>query len=285
MSTTREQLIADWRDRLAEANAAGSPRGAWLNRVRIRLYRFLLSLYGEGRWNASAHADAQPADHDKSAVIFDLPEALPLAGKPAKSDETISAALKSVAGAQGNRCPPGTYAPGAVPASGVFSLPENSRLRRALVATESWRIVASAEWNLDVAKCHKLLKANGLHPRLVNCAGHELIEVISDEQPKAVRLIRQNHLKLLLPPLGCRPLRNAATKLPPAWELYASLVIHFLGFTFLLSAGLVSLLVLVQLPVGKPLPLIELIFSAEFAVIWIAVSGATLLAGYLRMLR
>ena len=53
MSTPRDQLIADWQNRLAAASEApeeATSRAAWLVRLRTRLYHFLLSLYGEGNW-------------------------------------------------------------------------------------------------------------------------------------------------------------------------------------------------------------------------------------------
>jgi len=52
---SRDELIADWHKRLAAAEqsqADASKRSQWLARMRVRIYQFLLSLYGEGNWNA-----------------------------------------------------------------------------------------------------------------------------------------------------------------------------------------------------------------------------------------
>ena len=81
---TRPDLIADWQTRLAAAEegagCASSP--GWLQRARVRLYRFLLSLYGDGGWNADAPLNAiataiacacrmSPRSSSISALSFD----------------------------------------------------------------------------------------------------------------------------------------------------------------------------------------------------------------------
>src|SRR5262245_15490181 len=100
MSLTRDKLISDWRTRLAAAEAepvSSSLRRAWLVRVQMRLYRFLLSLYGNGVWRADEHA-ASP-----QPVVFDSAEAESLSGKPAKDLGKIRSVLKSVANSQDHR--------------------------------------------------------------------------------------------------------------------------------------------------------------------------------------
>ena len=109
MATTRDQLIADWQKRLAAASEAPdepTSRAVWLAHLRVRLYRFLLSLYGEGDWNAPEGAPESP-----SSVVIDA-QTLPLAGKPAKDEDAIRAVLKSVAGACENKPQAGPFAAG-----------------------------------------------------------------------------------------------------------------------------------------------------------------------------
>ena len=51
------QLVAYWRSRLIvsqEQYQTGSPHLRWLRRVYIRVYRFLLSQYGEAREGAES---------------------------------------------------------------------------------------------------------------------------------------------------------------------------------------------------------------------------------------
>src|SRR5437763_6104071 len=98
----RDQLIADWQNRLATASDVEEPpssRAAWLARLRQRLYRLLLSLYGDGHWNAPFRIEPPASPSVADSVVFDAPEALPLVGKPAKSDDTIRSVLDTVASA------------------------------------------------------------------------------------------------------------------------------------------------------------------------------------------
>ena len=91
-AASREQLIAEWRERLSAAEASSTDsttRPAWLLRIRIRLYRFLLSLYGDGDWSASPQQATEPP-----SLVFDSADALALEGKPAKGEERIRAALR-----------------------------------------------------------------------------------------------------------------------------------------------------------------------------------------------
>jgi hypothetical protein len=286
MTVTREELVADWRGRLVNAEAVpigASKRLAWLVRVRIRLYRFLLSLYGDAGWNAAPNS---PADESTASVVFDSPDVLPLAGKPAKSEGKIRAVLKSVANSQDNRCPRGTFDSSWPPATGAFKWPEESWMRRALVATDIWRVVASEEWNLDVHKCRQLLEANGLHPRLTNCLGHEVLEVVGDEHPKAHRLILQNRDKLQLPLMMRRPPRALPQAAPlPPWLRIVATGILFLGFTFAIAWGLVAILTLSQMPFGKKILLADLLFSADFLGVWVSVVAVPFLVAYLLVLR
>src|SRR5262245_5936502 len=108
MPATREELIADWRERLAAAEEPVTPdssRAAWLARLRMRVYRFLLSLYGGGDWNAPEQIAERQREHNDSVVID--AGALPLAGKPAKGESAIRATLESVAKARENASAPG----------------------------------------------------------------------------------------------------------------------------------------------------------------------------------
>src|SRR3954470_20032276 len=103
MPTTHDDLIADWRKRLADASAVSpdaSARPAWLIRLRIRLYRFLLSLYESGDWNASKGMELPVADVTGDAVTSAAAASVRLDGKPAKSTDVIRHTLSSIATAQ-----------------------------------------------------------------------------------------------------------------------------------------------------------------------------------------
>lgn len=181
MATTREQLIADWHRRLAEAEdipGEQSSRPAWMTRLRLRLYRFLISLYGEGGWSAGETA----ADHELSSppdvVVAD--QALPLAGKPAKDESSIRAALQSFAA--GREEPT---------AAGPLILGTDHT---------TWVVVASTNWGLDPQRSSDTLRAKGINSRLVCRAEETTVEVLALHRATAMALIASQLGRLTLPP-------------------------------------------------------------------------------------
>jgi len=185
--TAREQLIADWQNRLASASdiREESPsRSAWLSRLRIRLYQFLLSLYGDGQWRAPSKT---ATDSSKSHDVVIEPGVLPLAGKPAKDDSKIRATLESVASAREHPAELGPLAAG--------------------FGRDAWVIIASAGGGIDPQLCADALKAKGIIPRLVGRYEDVTVEVLAQHAAVAAKLITSQRGKLL----GPRPVR----RLPP----------------------------------------------------------------------
>ncbi len=100
----REQLIRDWRDRLAQSEAeleCGSPNRRWVKRIYVRLYRFLLAIYGRGDWTAddalsSTDGTDMPDDdsHQSHMELIDL--RTEIGGTPPKSVARIRQTLKTV---------------------------------------------------------------------------------------------------------------------------------------------------------------------------------------------
>jgi len=180
----RDQLIADWQERLVAAETepvAGSPHRAWLARVRSRLYRFLLSLYGEGSWRASGQSPADAPQSGSTGIVFDSPEAESLTGKPAKQPGKIRSVLKTVASSQDHRLPAGS-------------------LSGAEVVANRWLIVASedARWNLP--RSQSLLRSYGVECRMVRYAGKWAIEVPAADHYQAWQLLDERRDKLQRPP-------------------------------------------------------------------------------------
>jgi hypothetical protein len=166
-ATSREQLIAEWRERLAAAETAPAEpttRPAWLVRVKIRLYRFLLSLYGDGDWSASPQQATEPP-----SLVFDSSDASALEGKPAKDEERIRAALTAVASAKAN-------------------VPELGPLADGLPA-DSWVVAATTKHHWLAREAFQLLRNNGLHPRLRDQGRESRIEVQAGERSEAFALI------------------------------------------------------------------------------------------------
>jgi hypothetical protein len=210
--TAREQLISDWRKRLAAAEAspdAGSLRAAWLVHMRRRLYRFLLSLYGDGAWRSSLPDEvSQTTNRVPAGVVFDSADTLPLAGKPAKSEGTIRAVLKAVAGAQDQPYESGPWVQG-------FSQGE-------------WVVVCAASDGLDLARCVQLLGSEGIVTRCLQMQSDVVIAVPAILAPQARTAVRSNLRRLRRPPPS-KPIRKASSLVfwlligigftPPFWVL------------------------------------------------------------------
>ena len=186
MATARDKLISDWRERLAAAEAVDTTaesRPAWLARLQIRLYRFLLSLYGDAEWTTAPPRRAalkSAADEALGAVVFDSSAALPLAGKPPKSLGQIQAVLKSVANAQTQTPPAGPLTQG---------LPPESWVTVALAASKHWH---------RINRVTEMLSKRGIESRLQFHGSRYVLEVHATDFEQAVQIARQ------LPPQPAR---------------------------------------------------------------------------------
>jgi hypothetical protein len=170
MAPSRDHLIADWHQRLADADgvvAEPASRAAWLRRLRTRLYRFLLSLYGNGDWNAAT--SVEPAQAEPQAGNFAAADIEPLSGKPAKTDDQIRSVLASVASSQDRR-------------------PIRGRLSGEKLAYE-WFIVAAQSSNLDVRRCQSLLQHVGLECRLNSRGIDRILEVPGPQRKQAIDIL------------------------------------------------------------------------------------------------
>ena len=175
-SAARERLIDEWRKSYAEASTAAEVAGShavWMARLKVRLYWFLLSLYGDGQWNGSAQT--KPTENQQPQPSG---EPLALDGKPAKSVGAIRAALKSVSGA----C-------------------EGNLQRGPLVAgygSEAWVVVASSGSGIDADKCGHFLKQQGVMPRIVHGKHEATVAVRSIHESIARRLVAEQHARFEL---------------------------------------------------------------------------------------
>jgi hypothetical protein len=169
--TARDKLIAEWQDRLAAAEAAdlSSPgRPAWLARLQIRLYRFLLSLYGDSDWTTTPPrrlSRKSDADGSGDSVIFDSHEASLLCGKPAKSAGKIQAVLKSVANAQ------------------------DGPLQAGPLVAQNWVKIAGARPHETAQSCAEFFRARGICARAVDHGDESSIEVSAFDCSRAVAML------------------------------------------------------------------------------------------------
>lgn len=176
MSLTRDQLVADWRRRLAAAEERApdaAHRPAWLARVQLRLYRFLISLYGSGDWRTTDSLNSPPVDivGDKS-VVFDSPDVLPLAGKPAKEQGKIREVLKAVATAQNQSFTAGPLVAGLPP--------------------EHWVVVAVVKCAVDPDRCVKILHSQQFKVRLAHRGTEIAVEVPAADHRAALKLLLEH---------------------------------------------------------------------------------------------
>lgn len=113
--TTRAQLVARWQDQLAISEsqvASGGRRLRWLWQMRVRLYHFLLSCYGDGAWESDAPlSDASDDSHaGRACRLVDNTDRT--AGLAPKSPARIRATLKQVKVANDRADAPGPYIDG-----------------------------------------------------------------------------------------------------------------------------------------------------------------------------
>jgi hypothetical protein len=253
MPTTRDQLIADWRQQLAaaEESVAGPGRLAWLSRMRVRLYRFLLACYGKGDW-------IPPTPAERTSQTLDPAEPLPLDGKPAKSAGQIRSVLAAVAGAQGDPHAPGPLAAGLEP--------------------ESWVVAAAASSKLKTGRCYELLRAAGLHPRKRYCGDDQMVEVPACERHEALALIEQNRQRVHQPP------NTPRTQRIPLWARWAAAAIVSTWVTGLLAATVFAAIWGVSTASQAELPL-DLFNLPEFYFLWCSLFVLLLLLFGLRTIR
>jgi hypothetical protein len=173
MATSRDKLIADWRKRLATASEAPeepTSRAAWLTRLRIRLYRFLLSLYGKGDWNGLSESVelfrggySDPASAPTSVLPPDLN------GKPAKDVASIRAVLDSVADAQERPVGLGPLKDG--------------------LDAYDWVAVASSSGHVRTDRFLQLLRKAGFTARIALRGDDRFVEVYSIDYEAALALL------------------------------------------------------------------------------------------------
>ena len=253
MATKPEELIGDWRRELAaaEESVAASPRLAWLSRMKVRLYRFLLACYGGGQWQTGP-------PHRPMPLVIDTAGADALDGKPARSGSEIRSVLAAVAKAQD-----GSYAPG--PLAGGLD-------------HDSWVVVAAASSKLKIGQCARLLAAAGLHPR-TNFRGDDLmVEVPAHERHTAFEIVEQNRQRIHQPP------RTPRTQPIPLWCRFAAVVIAIVWPTAVVAWMLVAITWRSTQGAGDPHSLHDFLLKPELIPMWGSLFLATVLYVVVRFL-
>jgi hypothetical protein len=194
----RPQLLTFWRTRLAANQneiARGSPHLQWLRRAYIRVYRFLLSQYGEVQENAAAHFDSDCDDIAGVPVITDTSN-MPLVdntpdhrGRPPKTIGKIQNVLKGIHNANDRDDEPGPLAQG---------LPGTI-----------WLTVAARRERWIPEKCVRFLQQRGIPARKAARSDDVVVEVARKDFQAAAYLLHAARPYLI------------ATKSPlrPVWRL------------------------------------------------------------------
>lgn len=173
----RSDLAAYWRSRLAASEEQclhGSPHLSWLRRMYIRIYRFLLSQYGEMQ-PTTASADNPPS---AAAPLVDHTDHH---GRPPKAPGKIQAILKDIHVANDRLDKPGPLVKG-VPAG-------------------EWIVVATRRDRRWPHRSAGWLRRNGIPARVVGHGRSAVVEVRSDAVT-AIRLLDAGGESLRVRPGG-----------------------------------------------------------------------------------
>lgn len=234
---SRGKLVQDWRRRLAAAEAEDleEHRLRWLYRMRVRLYRFLLSCYRQEDWRAdeaSSTADETFADvpHGDTTTLLDVT----LNGKPAKNGGQMRAVLKAVSAAQDHPPTAGPLIHG--------------------IGEDDWIVAVSARDKLKMHGCAELLRRFGIATTLTLSD----LKVRHFDLDRAVELIRSHRDGLKLETKPGRPWISPRMAPAAEWPVRLAVLLLFLApiYTISLMLGIQCLLASTGAPIfeGPQLP-------------------------------
>lgn len=177
--TTRQDLLTHWQEQLLLAEVADDARSSWRGRIRLRLYRFLLAMYGGAVWTGSPHEADEVTSHPSPLMVSDevqLPESPDEAtlhdhGKAPRTRAEILRGLKHVRGLSDELAPPGPLQDG-LPADAPVAVATCKKAPRAR------RLMSQ-------------LRAAGFAPTLVRRANFSQIFVRASQATAALEVISQ----------------------------------------------------------------------------------------------
>lgn len=162
--TTRQELIRQWELRLAEAERADGAI-SWSDRLRQRLYRFLLAMYGGSVWpGASDDVDNSRGRASVSRLVVADDEPTH-DGKAPRSRAQILAGLKHVQGLSEELAPPGPLREG--------------------LQDDAWVVVYSSPKRQRGSLAYRMLRRAGFQPQLLRKGATSQILVVRTESAKA----------------------------------------------------------------------------------------------------
>ncbi len=163
-------LVKRWQSRLDENERLavdGPAQRQWLPRIYARIYRFLLSCYGDGDWRAD---DASNVSTERSA-LEDHTDGV--AGAAPKSVEQIRSALGAIHEACGEGADPGPLTDG--------------HLR-----DDDWIAVSSESALVSPVRCVRLLQKHNLKAMWIRRGDDTIVVVHAGQREQAMNLIKKN---------------------------------------------------------------------------------------------
>ena len=241
---SRGKLVQDWRQRLAAAEneAEEGNRLRWLYRMRVRLYRFLLSCYRDVDWRADEPSPGLSdetlfdASHGDTTTIVDVP----LDGKPAKTIGKMRAVLKSVSAAQ--------------------DLPPEAGPLTKGIEVDDWVVAVSPRDKLQMHGCQELLKRAGIK----SAWGEQgELKVRHFDLARAVEIIRHYRPALRVKRRQWIYPQVTVTSHITSWPIHLAILVFFLAPVFAIW-GALFLQLFLAITQGS-------LMEKEWVAVWLAV--------------
>lgn len=170
--TTRQELLTQWQQRLADAEQACDAAPSWAERMRVKLYRFLLAMYGRTTWPGSKDDvdNSQVRAANSQLIVAEPQEAL--AGKEPRTRAQILKGLRNLKGLGDELAPAGPLADGLLPDSPV--------------------VVAAFKRERSASAAIRKLQQAGFEPAISHRGGLYQIFVSAVHSSQATALLRVN---------------------------------------------------------------------------------------------
>lgn len=175
--TTRQELLDRWTDRLFEAKAACDDplTDSWSARIRRKLYRFLLTMYGHSDWpGPKDDVDNEAGRRKNTQLVIAEPQA-ELSGKEPRTRAQILKGLQNIKGLSEELAPAGPLGGGLHPNSPMVVASFRKRPR-----------ANSAFWRL---------KRLGFAPEMVYSGNQYQIFVIASLAPAAIQQLEEKRIE------------------------------------------------------------------------------------------
>lgn len=224
--TTRQELLDQWQQRLADAELAceATVVPAWSDRLRVKLYRFLLAMYGHTDWPGPQDDVDNSQERAANAQLTVAEPKEEFAGKQPRSRAEILQGLRNVKGLGEELAPAGPLTDGLLPNSPF--------------------VVAACRKNVEAVRITRQLRRYGLVPKIGHNGGLFQVFVTAEHAPAALQIVQrlaEARAEALSRAKGERPLRRQIEHLHP--------LVH-VSFWCTMAAGVLGLYYVTSLLIG-----------------------------------